>query len=123
MPLREIIPKKIIDSELKTIEELQVKCNHCKLLNNKKVDDIYIYKICEEYITEDGDAMIAVAKYGTTYAVHLPKYLKDNQLVVLNLFMSELDLTTDTLVVFSEYVLSKVTNYMYGKKIKVCLGI
>ena len=122
MPIIGTIPKKYVKVEYNTINELQEKCESCKLFEKKKADDVFIYKILKDYRTENGDAMIAVARYGDTYAIHSPKYLIGEQWSVLEFFLRDIELEKK-LVVFSQEIFENLGRYSYGKPLNVQLCV
>ena len=122
MPMVGFVPKEDIEAEYNTIKELQEKCESCKLFKGKKPDDFFIYKIFGEYATEDGQAMVAIARYGKTVAIYPPKYLTGKQWGVLNLFMKELE-PDDSLVVFSQETFENLGRYSYGRQLNVRLFV
>lgn len=122
MPIISIIPKKTIVAEYNTINELQEKCESCELFKKKTADDIFIYKVETDYRTEKGDAMIAVARYGDTYALHPPKYLTGKQWTILEFFLGYLE-PKDKLVVFSQETFENLEKYSYGNELNVQLCV
>lgn len=122
MPMIRTIPKKNVEAEYNTINELQEKCESCKLFKKKTADSVFIYSILKEYSTENGDALIAVARYGHTYAIHSPKYLTGKQWTVLEFFLRDVE-PKDKLVVFSQEIFENLGRYSYGKPLNVQLCI
>ena len=120
MPMVGVIPKEDIDRKYETVNELMEKCESCDELKGRKPDDVFIYTIYKEYTTSEGEAMIAVAKYGETYAIHPPKYLKEKQWKILSYFKNDLE-KNDRVIVFSEEVKEKLAGY--GRKHNVQLYI
>lgn len=122
MPMTGVDPKEDIEAEYNTIKELQENCESCKLFKNKTADEVFIYKIFSEYETEDGKAMVAIARYGEIYAIHPPKYLTGEQWVVLEFFLRNLE-PNDRLVVFSQETFVNLGRYSYGKQLNVQLCV
>ena len=123
MPIIGTTPKKSIEAQYKVINELQEKCRSCLLFDKKTADNICIYTVhSSEYTTEDGAAMIAIAKYGDTYAIHPPEYLTGKQWTVLEFFLRDIK-RTDKLVVFAQETFENLGKYSHGKSLNVQLCV
>lgn len=122
MPMIGTIPKKSIEAEYNTIKELQEKCESCKLFKKKTADDVFIYTVHSDYTTEDGAAMVAIARYGDTYAIHPPKYLTGKQWTVLEFLLRDVE-PKDKLVFFSQETFENLGKYSYGKQLNVQLCV
>ncbi|MCI8655748.1 MAG: hypothetical protein HFJ48_07850 [Clostridia bacterium] len=122
MPIIGAVPKKNVEAQYEMLKELQQKCDSCKLFKGKEADNIFVYIIRSEYATNDGPAMLAIARYGDTYAIHPPKYLAGEQWVVLEFLLDNAD-STDELLVFSSETFRNIEKYCYDKKLNVKLYI
>lgn len=106
MPIIGTIPKKDIDSKYETIQELLEKCESCEMFKGQTPSQVVIYTIYKEYTTKDGEAMIAIAKYGNTYAIHPAKYLQGKQWKVLSFLLNDME-DYNEVAVFSEELKKK----------------
>ncbi len=122
MPIIGTISKKNIEAEYNTIKELQEKCESCKLFKKKTADDVFIYTVHSDYITKDGYAMVAIARYGDTYAIHPPKYLTGEQWCVLEFLLRNVE-PKEKLVVFSQETFENLEKYSYGRQLDVQLYV
>lgn len=122
MPIVGTISKKSIEAQYNMIKELQEKCESCKLFKKKTADDIWVFTVHSDYETEDGAAMVAIAQYGNTYAIHPPKYLTGKQWTVLEFLLRRIE-PTDKLVVFSQETFQYLGKYSSGKPLNVQLCV
>ena len=88
------------------------------LLDGKEPDSEFIYELDSRYSTDDGPAMIAVARIGDRHALYAPEYLTEKQLVIFEFFLRDAD-SNDHLVVFSQRDYDAVKKYLYGKDVDV----
>ena len=103
------------------IAKLQEKCESCKLFQAQTAKETYTYSVCREYVTDEGPAMVAIAKYGEdTYAIYAPDYLTERQLVVLEFILRDIK-SEDKIVVFSQKCFNALGKYSYGKQLNVRL--
>ncbi len=115
MPLISITPKKNVELLHNTILELQQKCESCDLLREKTVKEIFTYAVSNDYVTDDGPAMVAIASYDNNiYAIHAPEYLTDKQFVVFEFLLCNIE-PQDEIIVFSQSAYIAVKKYTNGK--------
>ena len=123
MPFISTTSKKQIETQCNAIAKLQEKCEACKVFREQTAKEIYTYSICGDYSTDDGPAMVAIAKYGDdTYAIHAPEYLTKEQYVVIEFILRDIK-PDDKIVVFSLESYNALGKYSYGKPINVRLYI
>ena len=121
MPAVVITGKKQVEAEYKAIQELQQKCENCRVFKGKEADETFIYKVLE-YQSEEGYVpTVAIARYGNIYAIQPPDYLKGKQWTVLEFVLRELK--NSLLVVFSPETYKYLGKYSYGKPLNVQLFV
>ena len=124
MPVISTKNKQQIQREYNAIAELKRKCESCKRFLGKEAELEYIYYICNEYTTENGPALLAVADFGDkNYAIYDPEYLTDKQLVVFEFLLRDIE-DNDRIVVFSKRGYNAIKKYnRNGKKIDIKLCV
>ncbi len=123
MPFILTTSKKGIEEQNQAIAKLQEKCESCKWFKGNVAQDIFIYLAYEDYTTEDGSAMLAIADFGNNdYAIYMPDYLTDEQLAVFEFLLRDVD-DKDKLVVFSQRSYDAVKKYSHGKPVNVKLYV
>ena len=93
------LSKKFLKKQLEQLELLKQRCLNCFYFRNRIPDEIYSYT--PEYNYSDMPEMIAICRYGNTYAVASASYLSDNQLKIFENFLKEVIKEKDKIVVFS----------------------
>lgn len=115
--------KKSIESQYNAITKLQEKCESCNAFRGQTAKKIWLYSICGEYSTEEGQAMLAIAEYEkNTYAIYAPEYLTEKQFVVIEFLLREVE-PEDKIVVFSQETYNALGKYSYGKPMNVQLCV
>lgn len=72
-----ILTNNQIEVQYEVIKKLRQKCDECKLLRDKDLEQIWAYSM-PAFLTEAGDAMVAMAHYSdNTYAIYAPEYLEE----------------------------------------------
>ena len=123
MPFISRTSKKQVENQYNTIAKLQEKCEACKAFQGQTAKEIYTYEVCSDYSTDDGPAMVAIAKYGNdTYAIHAPEYLTKEQYVVIEFVLRDIQ-PDDKIVVFSLETYNALGKYSYGKSLNVQLHV
>ena len=123
MPIVSTTSKKHIESAYNLIAMLQEKCESCKIFRGQTAKETYIYSVCNDYSTDDGPAMVAIAKFGDdTYAIQPPQYLTDEQFGVFEFVLRDIK-PDDKIVVFSLESYNALGKYSYGKPINVRLYV
>lgn len=123
MPFISRASKKHVETQYNALAKLQEKCEACKVFQGQTAKEIYTYEVCGDYSTEDGPAMVAIAKYGNdTYAIHAPEYLAKEQYVVIEFVLRDIN-PSEKIVVFSLETYNALGKYSYGKPINVQLCI
>lgn len=120
MPLISTVSKERVEVQYKAMEKLLWKCEECSCLKGKTAEEVWCYWVCSDYSTEDGPAMVAIAKFGNVYAMRTPDYLTEKQLVVFEFVLRDAA-PQDEVVVFSQRDYDAVQKYKYSKKNKVRL--
>ena len=116
MPIISYTPKKRVEAQHNAIRMLQEKCDSCNLFCNRECKEIFIYSVCGDYITDDGEAMVAIAAYGEhIYAIYAPEYLTQEQYVVFEFLMRDVE-PQDKLVVFSKESYDAIMKNNYSKQ-------
>ena len=92
------LSKKFLKKQLEQLELLKQRCLNCFYFRNRIPDEIYSYT--PEYNYSDMPEMIAICRYGNTYAVASASYLSDKQLTIYKDFLKEVK-EKDKIVVFS----------------------
>lgn len=124
MPIVGTSSSETIEAQYNTINELKQKCESCKLFNGKPADSVYVYTVLlGDYDTEDGPAMIAIARYGDTYAILPPKYLTGDQWSVLEYWLRDYVEPGDKLVFFSQETFANLGKCSHGKPLNVQLCV
>ena len=120
MPIVSHTPQKTIELQHNAIKALEELCS--KNFPGKIADYTFTYSICNQYVTYDGPAMIAVAQYGNWYAIYVPEYFSEEQFKIFEYFLRDAE-ENDTFFVFSEKSHAAMKKYSYGKPINVVLYI
>lgn len=116
MPLVSTTTKKRINLYQDAFERLE--SLSALLLNGNEPENEFIFELDHRYSTDDGPAMIAVAKIADYHALYAPEYLSEKQLVIFEFFLREAD-SNDHLVVFSQRDYDAVKKYLYDKEVDV----
>ncbi len=123
MPVTNINRKEIIEIQYQLIKELEEKCEKCKYLNAEKEEMLYTYSIEGKcYGSQNKPAMIAVAQYTDTYAIHVPKYLDGEQWTILDSFLVGVD-SNEKIIAFSKEVFDNIEKHGYGRKLNIILNV
>jgi len=120
MPIVSHTSQKTIELQHNAIKALEELCS--KIFTGKIADYIFTYSVCDQYETDDGPAMIAVAQYGNWYAVYAPEYFSEEQFKIFEYFLQKAE-ENDTFFVFSEKSRDAMRKYSYGKPVNVVLYI
>lgn len=117
MPMVSTTSKKHFDRYKNLFEILEIQI--APLLKGKEPEREFIYELHDSnYSTDDGPAMIAIAKIGDLHAMCIPDYLTDEQLVIFEFVLRDAD-SNDHIVVFSQRDYDAANKYLYGKKVDV----
>lgn len=113
MPIIKRVPESNGEKQQEALKNLEIR------LTNKKIEEEYIFEVAGEYQTDEGPAMLAVAKLKNgAYAVYAPKYLVEEQLVVFKFLLRDIEVS-NYLFVFSKRDYEAVKRYCYGKEVNV----
>ena len=116
MPIISTVTQKQVKAQHEAMEKLLWKCEESNLFK-KSVEQVWCYYVCGDYVTDDGPAMVAIAKFGNVYAMRTPEYLTEKQLVVFEFVLRDAE-PQDEIVVFSKKDYDAVMKYKYNKEIK-----
>ena len=119
MPMASISSKKEVNRQYHLIQILEEKCKLWKLFAGKEAETTFIYSVCNP-IPPKYDTMVAISKYGKTYAMLTPNDLTQEELVIFEFALREID-SDEEIVVFSRRDYNAAKKYLYGKKNKVSL--
>ena len=116
MPIISTVTQKQVKVQQEAMEKLLWKCEESNLFK-KSAEQVWCYYVCGDYATDDGPAMVAIAKFGNVYAMRTPEYLTEKQLVVFEFVLRDAE-PQDEIVVFSKKDYDAVMKYKYSKEIK-----
>ena len=122
MPFIAKTSKEEIELQSTIIAKLEEKCASCTKLLEESVDSIWTYSVVVGYRTDDGPAIVAIAKYGNIYAIYEPEYLTEEQLVVYEFLIRDVE-SKDRLIVFSKRGYDAIKKYDYNKRVNVELYV
>lgn len=121
MPMVSTVNKKRVEMQFKEMERLQWKCEESIFLKGKVAEEIFCYFVCGDYESEDGPALITIAKFGDVYAMSTPLYLKDEQMVIFEFVLRDVE-PHETVIVFNKRDYEAAEKYAYGKKFDLKLS-
>ena len=116
MPIISTVAQKEVNAMHEAMEKLLWKCEESKRLG-KGAEQVWCHYVYGEYATDDGPAMVAIAKFGNVYAMRTPEYLTEKQLVIFEFVLRHVE-PQDEIVVFSMRDYDAAMKYKHGKKIK-----
>lgn len=123
MPVTNINRREIIEIQYQLIKELEEKCENCKYLNAEREEMLYTYSIEGKcYGFPNKPAMVAIAQYTDAYAIHVPKYFKEQQWTIFDSFLVEVE-SSEKIIVFSKEVFENIEKHSYGRKLNIILDV
>lgn len=103
-----IIPMNHVEAMQSLLKELQERCESCTLFEGINPDRVWVYTINDvAFVTSDGPAMLAIAKYGNSQAVVEPKYLTKKQWQVVHYLVERIVDRPESYVVFTKELYQK----------------
>lgn len=117
MPISLTISKKEVVNQYEIIKMLEEKCKTCRMFVEKEADSTFIYSISNP-IAPKYLAMVAISKYGKTYAMLTPDNLNQEDLLIFESVLRSAD-PDEEIVVFTERDYNAVKKYLYNKKCEV----
>ncbi len=118
MPFIGKVHMKNVEAKYKLLKELQELCNSRDLLKNNTPDEVFVYQDMIDNQTQDGFAMIGVARYENTYVIQPASYLSGSQWSILEFFLRDMK-PQDHIVVFSQELFNNVRKYSKGDSINL----
>lgn len=123
MPFSSTVTQKTLEVKLDAIQKLRWKCEECKHFKGKDPEVAWCFEISDyyddKYSSENGPAIVAIAKFGDVYAMMTPMYLTEKQMVVWEFVLRMME-EKDEIVVFSQRDFDVISRYNF-KRIKVRL--
>ena len=121
MPFVSTISKNKVAEQYNTIKLLEKSCKSCKLFVRREPEYTIIYSI-HNPDSRIQDSMVAISKYGKTYAMRTPENLSMEGFGIFEFVLRDLE-TDEEIVVFSRKDYDAVKAYLRDKENKVIMYV